>query len=63
MSNTLASERADRIVKGDAEWRAQLTPEQHRIMRQHGTESPLNREKRAGYCINDAALTFKPGDP
>jgi peptide-methionine (R)-S-oxide reductase len=30
----------------------QLTPEQHRVLREHGTEpsgsSPLNREKRAG---------------
>jgi len=52
MSNSLTADRTDRIVKSDAEWRAQLTPEQHRIMRQHETEragtSPLNREKREG---------------
>ena len=40
------------IEKPDAEWRAQLTPEQHRVLRGHGTEragtSPLDREKRAG---------------
>jgi peptide-methionine (R)-S-oxide reductase len=44
--------RADRIVKNDAEWRAQLSPEEYRVTRQHGTEragtSPLNNEKRGG---------------
>lgn len=38
--------------KTDAEWQAELTPEQYRIMRCHGTErpgtSPLNAEKRTG---------------
>jgi peptide-methionine (R)-S-oxide reductase len=40
------------IEKTDAEWQAELTPEQYKIMRCHGTEragtSPLNNEKRPG---------------
>ena len=45
------------IVKTDAEWRQQLSPEAYRVTRQHGTEraftSPLNAEKRDGIfaCI------------
>jgi peptide-methionine (R)-S-oxide reductase len=40
------------IEKSDAEWRAQLTPEQYEILRQEGTErpwtSPLLKEHRKG---------------
>jgi peptide-methionine (R)-S-oxide reductase len=52
MSKSQASARTDRIVKSEAEWRKQLTPDQFNVTRKHGTEragaSPLNREKRAG---------------
>jgi peptide-methionine (R)-S-oxide reductase len=40
------------IEKTDKDWAATLTPEQFRVLRQHGTEragtSPLNAEKRPG---------------
>jgi len=33
-----ASDTAPKIVKSEAEWRAQLTPGQFYVARQHGTE-------------------------
>jgi peptide-methionine (R)-S-oxide reductase len=56
------SMRADRaegesfpVQYSDAEWRQRLTPEQYRVLRQHGTEAPgscaLLQEKRPGTFV------------
>ena len=54
----------DRIEKSDAEWKRDLTAEQYRVLRQHGTEragtSHLNDEKRTGMyrCAGCGAELF-----
>ena len=61
------------VTKTEAEWRAALSPEAFRVLRQHGTErpgtSPLNAEKRAGtftcagcgQALFDAGAKFESG--
>ena len=43
---------AGKVVKTADDWRAELAPDQYRVLREHGTErpgtSPLNGEKRTG---------------
>ena len=52
------------VTKSDEEWRAQLTPEQDRITRQHGTEraftGPNWDNKAAGryHCVCCGVLLF-----
>ena len=55
---------ATKTEKTDAEWQAELTPGQYRVLRDHGTEprgsSPLNKEKREGRfrCAGCGQLLF-----
>jgi peptide-methionine (R)-S-oxide reductase len=43
------------VTKTDAQWRQELSAEQYKVLRDHGTEraftSPLNAEKRAGTFV------------
>ena len=54
----------DKMRKSDSEWQQTLSPEQYRVLRQHGTEragtSVLNHEKRAGefLCAGCGAELF-----
>lgn len=52
---------AYKVTKTDAEWKAQLTPEQYYVMRQAGTElafsSPLNKNYKPGIYVCAACKT------
>jgi peptide-methionine (R)-S-oxide reductase len=55
------------MSKTDNDWKRELTPEQYRVLREHGTEragtSPLNHEKRSGAytCAGCGAELFESG--
>jgi peptide-methionine (R)-S-oxide reductase len=56
-----------RVEKSDAEWRAELTPEQYRVTRRHGTEraftGPYWNDKTPGLytCVCCGAPLFDAG--
>jgi peptide-methionine (R)-S-oxide reductase len=56
--------RSDALVLTEAQWRARLSPEQYRVLREEGTEragtSALNHEKRPGtyHCAGCALPLF-----
>jgi peptide-methionine (R)-S-oxide reductase len=51
----------EKVMKSDAEWREELTPEQFHILREHGTERPgtgaLLHEHRTGAFVCAACGT------
>jgi peptide-methionine (R)-S-oxide reductase len=55
--------RLDKVVKSDAEWKEQLSPESYRVTRQHATERPWTHDdfpKRPGTfaCVCCGAPLF-----
>jgi peptide-methionine (R)-S-oxide reductase len=57
MASKGTAKRAGAVEKTDAEWRAQLSPEQYRVTRKHGTERPWSgahndrKDKGTYVCI------------
>ena len=61
------SDPQEKVVRTEAEWRAMLTPEQYRVLREKDTERPFtgalteNRETGNYHCAGCGALLFLSG--
>lgn len=44
MSDTLSETITDKVVKSDAEWQAELSPEAYRVLRKHATERAFTND-------------------
>ncbi len=61
------SEAVDKVMRSEAEWRAALTGEQYRVLREKGTEPPFtgalteNHETGNYHCAGCGALLFMSG--
>ena len=61
------SERPEKVVRTEAEWRTRLTPEQYRVLREKATERaftgalPENHETGNYHCAGCGALLFLSG--
>src|ERR1700761_7060461 len=67
MSESARTEESGKVTKTDAEWRAQLTPQQYHVLREKGTERPFtgalteNHETGNYHCAACGALLFLSG--
>ena len=64
---THKSETPEKVLRTEAEWRAQLTPEQYHVLREKGTERPFtgalteNHDTGNYHCAGCGALLFLSG--
>ncbi len=66
-TDTSMNKKTDKVVKTEAEWRKELTPQQYHILREKGTDAPGNYgytnffEKGAYVCAACGAQLFESG--
>ncbi|MCO5298093.1 MAG: peptide-methionine (R)-S-oxide reductase MsrB [Fimbriimonadaceae bacterium] len=64
-TDPLSPKRPDKVVKTDAEWKKQLTPEQYKILRNKGTEAAFcgvfydNHLEGTYFCVGCGLPLFK----